>query len=49
MKSKLRVHPLFLAVGIVTAFTGGLLLFVAAVLAALEHECAHAYAARRFG
>lgn len=46
---KVRVHPLFLAVGILSALTGGLLLFLAAVLAALEHECAHAYAARRFG
>lgn len=43
------VHPLFLAAGILSAITGGFLLFVAAVLAALEHECAHAYAARRFG
>lgn len=46
---KLRVHPLFLAVGALTAFTGGLLAFVAAVLAALEHECAHAFVARRYG
>ncbi len=46
---KVAVHPLFLAVGIFSAFTGGFLLFAAAVLAALEHECAHAYAARRYG
>ena len=32
-----------------TAFTGDLLLFFAATLAALEHECAHAFAARRQG
>lgn len=35
--------------GILSAITGGFLLFVAAVLAALEHECAHAFAARRYG
>lgn len=49
MRAKLRVHPLFLAVGVLTAFTGGLILFLAATLAALEHECAHAYAAHRYG
>ena len=38
MRAKLRVHPLFLAVGVLTAFTGGLILFLAATLAALEHE-----------
>lgn len=32
-----------------SAFTGDLLLFVSAALAALEHECAHAFAARRAG
>lgn len=46
---KVVFHPLFLAVGILSAFTGGMLLFVAAVLAALEHELAHALAARRYG
>ncbi len=46
---KLRLHPLFLAAGAVSALTGDLLLFLAATLAALEHECAHAFAARRFG
>ncbi|MDE5897311.1 MAG: site-2 protease family protein [Clostridia bacterium] len=48
-KFKLRFHPLFFAVGIISAFTGGLLLFLIAVFAALEHECAHAFAARRYG
>lgn len=46
---RIRVHPLFLAVGVLSALTGGLLVFLAAVLAALEHECAHAYVARRYG
>ena len=46
---RLRIHPLFLAAGLVSAFTGDLILFLAATLAALEHECAHAFAARRYG
>lgn len=46
---RFRIHPLFFAAGILSAFTGQLLLFLAAVLAALEHECAHAFAARRYG
>ncbi len=48
-KPKIGVHPLFLAVGILSACTGSLLLFLCAVLAALEHEFAHAFAARRYG
>ena len=40
---------MFLAAGLVSAFTGDLLVFLAATLAALEHECAHAMAARRYG
>ena len=43
------MHPLFLLVGILSAFFGKLMLFLAATLAALEHECAHAMVARRFG
>lgn len=46
---RITIHPLFLAVGILSACTGGFLLFLSAVLAALEHECAHAFAARRYG
>lgn len=51
VKHKLRVHPLFLLVGAVTALTGsgGFLIFLSATLAALEHELAHALAARRYG
>lgn len=45
----MSVHPLCVAVGILSAFTGSLLLYLSAVLAALEHECAHAFAARRYG
>ncbi len=43
------VHPLFLLFGAATAFTGQLFAFLAATVAAAEHECAHAFAARRFG
>lgn len=32
-----------------SAFTGRLLEYLAAVIAALEHECAHSFAARRYG
>jgi len=46
---KLRVHPLCLVTGVLSALTGSLLLFLIALVAALEHECAHAFAARRYG
>lgn len=49
LRSRLRVHPLFFAAGILSAFTGRLLVFLEAVLAAAEHECAHAIAARHYG
>lgn len=47
--TKIVVHPLFLLVGIFTAFTGDLLIFLTATVAALEHELAHAIAAHRAG
>lgn len=46
---KLRIHPLFLAAGLFSVFTGDLMLFLAATVAAVEHECAHAFVARRYG
>lgn len=49
LKRPIELHPLFFLVGIFSAVTGKLPLFLAAVLAALEHELAHAIAARRFG
>ncbi len=49
MELKVRVHPLFLVAGLISAFTGDLLLFCAATVAAIEHECAHAFVARRYG
>lgn len=48
-KLRITVHPLFLLAGILSAATGQLLVLFAAAIAALEHECAHALAARRFG
>ncbi len=45
----MRVHPLFAVALILSAFTGHLLLLLSAALAALEHELAHALAARRMG
>ena len=46
---KLRIHPLFLLAGLLSVFTGDLMLFLAATVAAVLHECAHAFAARRYG
>ncbi len=48
-KRRLTVHPLFFLVGILSAFTGGLLTFLSACIAAIQHECAHAFVARRYG
>jgi stage IV sporulation protein FB len=47
--SLLKMHPLFLAVGIWYAFTGELFLFFISSLVVLQHECAHAFAAHRLG
>lgn len=49
MDLKIRPHPLFLLVGILSAFTGGFLGFLAAAVCALEHEAAHAFVAARYG
>lgn len=46
---RFRIHPLFFAYGIWTAFSGELMVFLAAAVAAVGHECAHAFAARRMG
>ena len=45
----LKFHPLFLAVGVFYCFTGELLLFLMSCLVAIEHECAHAFAAAKLG
>ncbi|MBQ8428631.1 MAG: site-2 protease family protein [Clostridia bacterium] len=44
-----RVHPLFLLVGIWYACTGELFFFLLSALVAIQHECAHAYAAAKLG
>ena len=46
---RLKLHPLFLAVGIWYSFTGELFLFLMSCLVAIEHECAHAFAAAKLG
>ena len=46
---KLRIHPLFLLAGLLSVFTGDLMLFLAATVAAVLHECAHAFVTRRYG
>ena len=48
-KISFRLHPLFIAVGIWYAFTGELFLFLMSALVALQHECAHAFAAAKLG
>lgn len=44
-----RVHPLFLLVGIWYSFTGELFLFLMSAIVAIQHECAHAFAAAKLG
>lgn len=44
-----RLHPLFWAVGVWYAFTGDLFLFLISTLVAVQHECAHAFAAAKLG
>lgn len=46
---KITVHPLFLAVGILSALFGGLPVFAICVLTALLHECGHIFCAARMG
>ena len=48
-RRRLRLHPLFIAVGVWYCFTGELFLFLLGCLVALQHECAHAFAAARLG
>ncbi len=48
-RNRLQIHPLFFIALVLSAFTGDFLLFVCATVAAVEHECAHAFVARRYG
>ena len=45
----LRIHPLFLLLGVWYALTGELFLFLLSAVVALQHECAHAFAAAKLG
>ena len=45
----LRLHPLFLLVGMWYCFKGELFLFLLSALVAIQHECAHAFAAAKLG
>ncbi|MBE5744988.1 MAG: hypothetical protein E7355_02505 [Clostridiales bacterium] len=44
-----RIHPLFLLVGVWYCFKGELFLFLMSCLVAVQHECAHAFAAAKLG
>ena len=44
-----RLHPLFLLLGVWYAVKGDLFLFLMSTLVALQHECAHAFAAAKLG
>ncbi len=46
---RLRLHPTFLLMGVWYACTGELFLFLISALVALQHECAHAFAAAKLG
>jgi len=46
---RFSVHPLFLLLGVCYCFTGRLPMFLLSALIALQHECAHAFAAARLG
>jgi stage IV sporulation protein FB len=44
-----RIHPLFLLAGVWYSFTGELFLFLMSAIVAIQHECAHAFAAAKLG
>lgn len=46
---KITIHPLFLAVGLLSALVGGLPIFIICALTALLHECGHIFCAARLG
>lgn len=46
---RFSVHPLFLLLGAYYCFVGQLPMFLLSALVALQHECAHAFAAARLG
>ena len=48
-EGKIQLHPLFIAIGIWYCFKGELFLFLMRCLVAIQHECAHAFAAAKLG
>ena len=46
---KLKLHPLFVALGIASAIFGGFPVFIIYALTALLHECGHIFCAQRLG
>lgn len=46
---KVKIHPLFLLLGVWYCFSGELPAFLLSALVALQHECAHAFAAAKLG
>lgn len=49
-KEKLfQLHPLFIVIGVWYCIKGELFLFLLSALVALQHECAHAFAAAKLG
>ena len=46
---KITIHPLFFAVGLLSAVFGGLPVFIICALTALMHECGHIFCAERLG
>ncbi|MDE7083071.1 MAG: hypothetical protein K2O89_05140 [Clostridia bacterium] len=46
---KITIHPMFLAVGLLSALFGGLPIFIICALTALLHECGHIFCAARLG
>ena len=46
---KVTIHPLFFAVGLLTALFGGFPVFIICALTALLHECGHIFCAERLG
>ena len=49
LRSHFQLHPAFVAVGIWFCFTGELFAFFLSCLVAIQHECAHAFAAAKLG
>lgn len=48
-RNGLKIHPLFLLLGVYYCFIGELPMFLLSALVALQHECAHAFAAAKLG